>query len=217
MSKKNQLKDFRNTPFKELKGVSVCPPVPPASQPVKVSPQQASTDDGFFEQMAQLGVKPLAPGGENATPASAGASRPEVPGSDEAERQLFLETLGTLDAPFRDEFPEPDRRPARPSRMKLLQRGKLEIEATLDLHGLSRVEALERTGHFLDNACFHQLQTVLIVTGKGVHSAGEAVLRTVVEDCLQAHSYAAVLEWGRAPREHGGEGALVVFLRRSNR
>jgi DNA-nicking Smr family endonuclease len=217
MSKKKQPKDFRNTPFKNVQGVSVCKPSDSDAQAGKVPPRDpSSTGDDFFAQMTQLGVQPLAPGGEQVSSSSVG--KPPAEALDhKSDRQLFLDSLGSFDATFQDEVPEPARRPAQPSRMKLLQRGKLEIEATLDLHGLTRREALERVGYFLENASFHQLQTVLIVTGKGTHSAGEAVLRSAVEEDLRDSSHPAILEWGRAPREHGGEGALVVFLRSAGR
>jgi len=54
---------------------------------------------------------------------------------------------------------------------------------------------------------------VLIVTGRGNRSDGEAVLRTEIERYLAQEAAAWVTEWGRAPARYGGEGALVVFLR----
>jgi len=93
-----------------------------------------------------------------------------------------------------------------------VRQGKLKPEAQLDLHGQQCEEALARVGHFLENACFHQLRCVLIITGRGQHSAQGPVLRQAVEDFLSGPGEKLIAEWGRAPRQYGGEGALVVFL-----
>jgi len=213
MARKKPDKEFRSTPFKDLKGVSVSPPAEPSAQTARdADPGPAVPDEDFQTQMAQLGVKPLAGGGASAAVEAADALAP-AEGDPSDDRALFLDSLGALETQFADHWPEPPAATCQPRRMKQLQRGRIKIEARLDLHGLSRSEALERAGHFLDNAAFHQLQAVLIVTGKGAHSSDGPVLRNALEAYLQAKSHHAVVEWGRAPREHGGAGALVVFLR----
>jgi len=214
MARKKPNKEFRSTPFKDLKGVSVSPPAEPSAQTAKdADPGPAAPDEDFQIQMAQLGVKPLAGAGAPAAVEPADAVAPAEGSDPSDDHALFLESLGGLETQFTDHWPEPPAATGQLRRMKQLQRGRIKIEARLDLHGLSRSEALERAGHFLDNAAFHQLQAVLIVTGKGAHSSDGPVLRNALEAYLQAKSHRAVVEWGRAPREHGGAGALVVFLR----
>jgi DNA-nicking Smr family endonuclease len=216
MGKKKPGKDFRNTPFKDLKGVSVFQPAEPVGTPeLERISESPATEEDFLTQMSRLGVKPLDGNGSTPGPEAGAETQPEPPSEPAKDRELFLEALGSLDARMTDEWPEPRIPTHPPRRMKQLKQGKLKIEASLDLHGLSRNEALERTNHFLDNAGFHQLRTLLIVTGKGSHSAAGPVLRNALEQYLQSPGHPAVLEWGRAPREHGGEGALVVFLCRS--
>jgi DNA-nicking Smr family endonuclease len=61
------------------------------------------------------------------------------------------------------------------------------------------------------------MKTVLIVTGRGKSSGAEPVLRAEVERYLNHDAGAWVSEWGRAPRQYGGEGALVVFLKGSKK
>jgi DNA-nicking Smr family endonuclease len=216
MARKKPNKEFGNTPFKNLKGVSVSQPAESSARPATdADPGPAASEDDFRAEMAQLGVKPLV-GGAPADTEPADVVAP-LEGTDPSDdRALFLASLGTLNARFTDEWPEPPAATGQPRRMKQLQRGRIKIEARLDLHGLTRIEALERAGHFLDNAAFHQLQAVLIVTGKGAHSSDGPVLRDALEAYLQANPHRAVVEWGRAPREHGGAGALVVFLRPCN-
>ena len=53
---------------------------------------------------------------------------------------------------------------------------------------------------------------MVIVTGKGLHSPTGPVLRQAIEQLLPDLPH-LVLEWGPAPRQYGGTGALVVFPR----
>jgi len=138
-------------------------------------------------------------------------TRPQPPADD---RTLFLRSLGELDVRFADAWPEePPEQIAVPRRMKLVRQGRLLPEAEVDLHGLGRDEALERVRAFLRDAVQQGLRTVLIVTGRGKHSAGRALLRQQTEAYLRQGGRAWVSEWGRAPGRYGGLGALVVFLK----
>nr|WP_320050358.1 Smr/MutS family protein [uncultured Desulfuromonas sp.] len=135
---------------------------------------------------------------------------------DMDDESLFLASMGEIDTVFRDEFPddEDDTPRAEPRRMKQLRQGKLRPQDTLDLHGCYRDEARKKVRLFLKHRFDQGMQTVLIITGRGKRSpGGESVLRQDVERYLTTQAQAWVAEWGRAPKQHGGEGALVVFLR----
>jgi len=218
MAKKSSKSDFANNPFKPLKGLSVSAPEPAQNppepaRPAGAGPQAVAGDDfDFSAEMEFLGVRRMVDG--NPSPAVAPPSAESEPLPADDDSALFQAALGKLDTVFRDEWPEPEPPPAAPRRLKQVEQGRLRIEAELDLHGLSRVEAVERTGFFLGNARHQGWQTVLIITGKGVHSEQGPVLREAVENCLRENSE-SVVEWGQAPRRFGGSGALVVFLRRS--
>jgi DNA-nicking Smr family endonuclease len=54
---------------------------------------------------------------------------------------------------------------------------------------------------------------VLVITGKGNNSTGEPVLQQAVAAWLRDAGRELVLEIAPAPREMGGSGAFVVFLR----
>ncbi len=167
--------------------------------------------------MAQLGVdrqggeaaaSPEAEADEACTPDEVASKVEEV--DDET---LFLSSLEGFDTVFADEFPEDHADTAAPRRMKQLRQGRLVPEERLDLHGMSREDAREKVRWFLDNAVYHGKKTVLIITGQGRGSAGEPVLRGDMERYLDREAKAWVLEWGRAPKQYGGEGALVAFLK----
>jgi DNA-nicking Smr family endonuclease len=134
--------------------------------------------------------------------------------SAEASTAEFLAALDRFDQPGKDDEPAVDAGTcrARPRRMKQLERGDLQPAGTLDLHGLFRDEALARTRAFLAHAARQGWPVVLLVTGKGLHSPAGPVLRREVERLL-ADTRELVLEWGVAPRRHGGAGALAVFLK----
>ncbi len=108
-------------------------------------------------------------------------------------------------------------------------RGKTEIDARLDLHGLRQGEARHRLIGFLHSAQGRGYRTVLIITGKGsgatadplAHALGEpqrGVLRRLVPQWLQEPDLRAiVVSFTTAGVRHGGEGALYVHLRRQDR
>ncbi|MEQ8357445.1 MAG: Smr/MutS family protein [Kiloniellaceae bacterium] len=96
-----------------------------------------------------------------------------------------------------------------------LSRGKLPIEATLDLHGLRQDAAHRRLERFLAESQADGKRCVLVVTGKGVHKAEGGVLRASVPRWLnETPNRERVLSFDYAQQKHGGTGALYVLLRR---
>ncbi|TLM59322.1 MAG: DNA mismatch repair protein MutS [Deltaproteobacteria bacterium] len=129
------------------------------------------------------------------------------------ERDEFLAAVAAFDPVPGEKAPAGDAPPvARPRRTRQLARGALRPAATLDLHGLTRDEAVARARTFLAGAVRQGWPLVVIVTGKGLHSQEGPVLRRAVETLL-GNSRDLVLEWAAAPRHLGGAGALAVFLR----
>lgn len=87
-------------------------------------------------------------------------------------------------------------------------------EEELNLHGCTGAEAAQKTTAFISGVAVLRLKTVLIITGKGLHSEGPPVLPLVVEGCLEELKLAGVIfhySWGPKGREHSG--AVEVFLR----
>jgi len=105
-----------------------------------------------------------------------------------------------------------------------LKRGQIEIDATLDLHGLSQERAHLRLNAFLARAALEGHRTVLIITGKGrpaatedglLRSRGRGVLREAVPRWIE-EAPLRDLVWGvrLAGARHGGAGALYVLLKK---
>ena len=100
-----------------------------------------------------------------------------------------------------------------------LSRGKDEIEARLDLHGMTQVRAHHALLGFLQRAHSGGMTFVLVITGKGKVGSAEherGVLRRQVPHWLGLPEFRAlVVGFEEAHIGHGGEGALYVRVRRS--
>lgn len=99
-----------------------------------------------------------------------------------------------------------------------LRRGRLAIDATLDLHGHLYESAAREVTAFVTAAHRRGARMVLIVTGKGSRAGGEGVLRQSLPRWLNAPNLRdRVLAFSAAQPRHGGEGAFYVLLKRQRR
>jgi len=106
-----------------------------------------------------------------------------------------------------------------------LDKGRLEVEARLDLHGLRQRDAHAQLSRFLKTAQARGLRHVLVITGKGAPVDARAsfyeeeqrgVLRETVPRWLAESDFAPmVVSFSPAPRRLGGDGALYVRLRKA--
>lgn len=86
-----------------------------------------------------------------------------------------------------------------------------KADAVLDLHGQTRDESWRSLDGFFRLSRQQGLEKLLIVHGKGNHSAGEAALQRVVRDYIERCAFAG--ESGRAAAAEGGSGATWVLLK----
>jgi DNA-nicking Smr family endonuclease len=114
-----------------------------------------------------------------------------------------------------------------------LRRGRIEPDATLDLHGLTQQQAFARLIAFVRRGHENGSRLLLVITGKGSEASTErggargfvmperskaGVLRSVVPVWLeQAETRPLVVGVQSAHPRHGGGGALYVYLRRKTR
>ena len=97
--------------------------------------------------------------------------------------------------------------------LKRLRRGEFAVDAEIDLHGMTAVEARAAMKTFLEQAIGRHMTCVRIVHGKGRRSGPRGpVLKNVVNLWLQRTN--AVLAFGSPPPVHGGSGAVYVLLKR---
>ncbi|MVA96648.1 DNA mismatch repair protein MutS [Nitratireductor sp. CAU 1489] len=103
----------------------------------------------------------------------------------------------------------------RPTRQKLAK-GRVALEASVDLHGMTQSQAHGLLLSFLMRAHAAGLRHVLVITGKGVSFGSEGVLRQAVPGWLATPSFRAIVGgFEAAARHHGGNGALYIRLRRA--
>jgi DNA-nicking Smr family endonuclease len=99
-----------------------------------------------------------------------------------------------------------------------LSRGKKEIDARIDLHGMTQTRAHRALFGFLQRAHGDGLTFVLVITGKGKMGADSerGVLRRQVPQWLSLPEFRSlVVGFEEAHIGHGGEGALYVRVRRA--
>jgi DNA-nicking Smr family endonuclease len=114
-----------------------------------------------------------------------------------------------------------------PKAARRIRSGRLEIERRVDLHGMRQSEAHMALRRFLLDCHARGMRMVLVITGKGAPSRGgddgvgrEArgvIKRNVPMWLAEPDMRAIVVSYREAAPQHGGEGALYVHLRRSDR
>jgi DNA-nicking Smr family endonuclease len=86
-------------------------------------------------------------------------------------------------------------------------------EAEVDLHGCTARQALQKVESFVFAARLQGLRTVRIITGKGLHSPGAAVLPPVVEERLRElkkEKMVLACRWeGKSSRS---SGSVIVYF-----
>ncbi|MEP4378072.1 MAG: Smr/MutS family protein [Alphaproteobacteria bacterium] len=94
------------------------------------------------------------------------------------------------------------------------RRGKLPIEARLDLHGHYQDAAHDALAGFITECAARGRRCVLVITGRGSRE-GSGVLRERLPQWLnQPPCRAHVLAFTPARPQHGRDGAFYVLLRR---
>lgn len=128
--------------------------------------------------------------------------------------------------------PKPRQPPARPAAPTLnpldrrtvqrIARGATDIDGRIDLHGMTQRNAHAQLWRFLTAAQARGHKVVLVITGKGSAKPSEfgdfreiGILRRAVPLWLQEPGFRAlVVGYEQARRNHGGDGALYIRLRR---
>lgn len=102
----------------------------------------------------------------------------------------------------------------RPTYRKI-SKGRLDIDARIDLHGLTQSEAYEVLYAFLANAHARGLRHVLIITGKGRSLGSDGILKQTVPHWFSTPLFRLLVSaYEDAAPHHGGHGAIYVRLRR---
>lgn len=106
--------------------------------------------------------------------------------------------------------------------LRRLRRGEIEPEQRLDLHGLGHDAARARFESFLTMCSARRVRLVLVITGQGgkklasATDAAPGVLRQALPRWIECNPLREeVVHCGIAHRNHGGDGAYYLYLRKS--
>jgi len=106
--------------------------------------------------------------------------------------------------------------------LKKIKRGKLKIESKLDLHGFTIEESKEKVIDFILRNYKCKKRLLLLITGKGKRLSvsegwrGTGKLKENVPLWLKSVQLSKYILWfDIANPENGGEGALMVYLKKS--
>jgi DNA-nicking Smr family endonuclease len=103
---------------------------------------------------------------------------------------------------------------AAPRRLTRKEIDSMSIDATVDLHGMTTVEAEIALESFFSRAVRADCRKVLIVHGKGLHSKNEPILANYVRNWLERQASAG--RSGKADQADGGGGATWVLMKRGS-
>jgi DNA-nicking Smr family endonuclease len=185
----------------------------------RVGPQSGKDDGGaaaFAEAMRDArklpgpGRVPVVPAATPAAAAGQARRHPPAPAppAGASSRRFSIDVDGEGWAARADGV---DRRV-----LRQLRQGTIAVQGKIDLHGLSRAQALRALDSFLAAARADGRRCLLIVHGRGLHSEDRgATLRDAVREQVTTGAQAAgVLAGSSAPPALGGPGATLVWLRR---
>ncbi len=127
------------------------------------------------------------------------------------DTRTVAKRLFTTSRPVIDDLEQFRRAGVQLQRLQKLHRGQLPIQAELDLHGCTQVQAEDQLHKFISDCLVRNLRRIRIIHGKGKGStAGTAVLRMTTRSWLQGCS--AVLAYATPTERQGGSGAVDVLL-----
>ncbi len=99
---------------------------------------------------------------------------------------------------------------------KQLNNSKLAIDAVVDLHGKTEIQAHELIKDFIINSYLSEFKSIIIITGKGLNCQGKLRLKTPL--WLKSEELSKfVVGFETMPRNKGGDGALFVKLKNKNK
>lgn len=114
-----------------------------------------------------------------------------------------------------------DLAPPKPSQrflsLRRLQRGEYNPQITLDLHGLTLIQAHDRLQQTLHEAMDQKQRLLLIITGKGNNSQPHTrTLKESFDDWMMIPPFCRLVgHVCPAAKRHGGAGAYYVLLKKS--
>jgi DNA-nicking Smr family endonuclease len=188
-------------------------PIPELPAPPRRKRSLSEEERALWESVAKQ-INPL-----RKRPRAAKLEAAEAPVSPKPAASVGSHPPAKISRPPKPEVPAaPPLAPLGRRERSQLSREKKQIDARLDLHGMTQTRAHHALSGFLQRAHYDGLTFVLVITGKGKIGAESerGVLRRQVPQWLSLPEFRAlVVGFEEAHIGHGGEGALYVRIRRS--
>ncbi|WP_429912673.1 Smr/MutS family protein [Glycocaulis sp.] len=164
-----------------------------------------------------------------ARPLPAGGMRVQPPVNEEGFAALLRGRSGAAPAAL-NAGSAPRSAPVERGAERKVRRGRVEIDARIDLHGETAAHARQMLLAFLSRAAMKGHKTILVITGKGAAGRAEdtsrfepwtpdapslpGVLRRSLPLWLAEPDFAVLVSgYASAHARHGGAGAFYVMLR----
>lgn len=204
-------------------------PAPPTAKPSAPREADLSADDLRAFDQAMRGVRPLDDAqrrqraintGQRPSPSADRAAQRRAAARDQALAEAELADLVDAATPFAIDHvgdavsavaPGIDRR-----LLRRLRAGDYPVEAEIDLHHRTRVQAQADVARFITDSVTQHHRCVLVIHGRGTRSGpdGPVLKSAVLEALTTGRLRRQVLALCSAPPDRGGDGALLVLLRR---
>lgn len=106
-----------------------------------------------------------------------------------------------------------------------IKKGKMPIDARLDMHGMTQAQAFEALKTFINTSFERNKRCLLVITGKGKSKStsedwltpSQGVLKQKLPDWLADKTFIGkILKHYPAHPKDGGGGAFYVYLRKNN-
>ncbi len=191
----------------------------PVSTPLPAAPRKRglSDDDRVVWESVAKQIRPLRKK-PRPTKIEADTSSEKVEPAPPARKEKVATASKPAVVPPRPPSPPPLATLGRREKSQI-GRGRKEIDARIDLHGMTQVRAHRALYDFLHRAHRDGCALVLVITGKGRTVGPESergILRKQVPQWLGLPELRSlVVGFDAASIGHGGEGALYVRLRRA--
>ena len=105
-------------------------------------------------------------------------------------------------------FPKPNELPK--GKIKKLVKKNIILDAEIDLHGLNRFEARDEIEKFIIQSINMGYRYVNVITGKG----SGVIKKTIIDFLHEESTFRYIIGYSNAHRKMGGEGAIVLHLRK---
>lgn len=173
-------------------------------------PPKITQEDLDAFHKAVEGTVPLARKKARIAPVHAPKRSPRRRAAVDTEEPFHLSDALHLDIVSGEDFISYKRDGISNKILRKLRKGQYNVEAKLDLHGMSIEEARTAINHFLQHCLHERMRVVLIVHGKGSHSEAP-ILKNKLNHWLRELN--VVLAFCSAAPFHGSRGAIYVLLK----